>query len=227
MSKLFDSIGHAITSTAAVIFVLLMVICGMILFSHTLFLSVFPVSMAPAEKTAATWFMALGWELTVLITSVNTRHLNRNIPGVMAVCSGVIVLFFIQGFDGSAGWLVLMQRWFVAVLMATINWIYADLFYSKWKDRTTSKHDSQRVVQLEAALNDLQQSLVEKKNELDHAQRTANETQSQINELRKYRQRIERELTCPHCHVVHETFGTLHAHKGHCAQNPRHKLITS
>ena len=79
---LFDNIGHAITSLAAVIFVMLMTITGMIFFSHTLFNQVFPTSMSDWEKLVATWLMALGWEFTVLITTCNTRHINKNIPAI-------------------------------------------------------------------------------------------------------------------------------------------------
>src|SRR5690242_14626133 len=113
IERVFDIIGEGITSLGAVIFVMFMTITGMIFFSHTLFSHVFPTTMEPWEKLAATWLMALGWEFTVLITTCNTRHINKYIPVIMALCSGIIVLFFIQAFDNNKTMLEISQRWFV------------------------------------------------------------------------------------------------------------------
>jgi hypothetical protein len=225
MTRIFDSLGKAITSLAAVIFVMLMTIAGMILFSHTLFLDLLPAGMATWEKIVATWVIACSWELTVLITTVNTKHLNKNVPAVMAVCSGIIVLFFIQGFDGSVGWLIIVQRWFVSILVATINWIYADLFWAKWCEFHDTRYAHKRVDELQEINDALNRALIEKTKALDELQRSVNETAQCVNELKKFKAKIERELTCPHCKVIHENFGTLHAHKRHCSDNPINKDV--
>ena len=216
LNKIFDAIGRAITSPAAVIFVMLMTITGMILFSHTLFSQIFPADMDSFEKKSATWFLALGWEFTVLITTCNTKHINRNIPAIMAICSGIIVLFFIQAFDTSQYWLVIVQRVFVGVLAATINYIYADLFYAKWKER-------KELIELPILVNELRPQLNDKEKELNQLQsewgdtwKTFTELQREVNELRSLQKRVQSELTCPHCNVIQTSYGTLHAHKGHC-----------
>lgn len=220
MKALFDHIGRAITSLAAVIFVMLMTITGMILFSHTLFATVFPAGMEHTEKIAATWFMALGWEFTVLITTCNVKHIHKNIPVVMAVCSGVIVLFFIQAFDGYQTPLVLTQRWFVGILAATINYIYAELFYKKWSERNN-------FIELPLKVNELQSKVDQLKWLVNDQQRTIHESelafidsQERLKELQRFKKQIESELTCKHCGVIQSNFGTLHAHKGHCVKNP-------
>jgi hypothetical protein len=220
---LFDYIGHAITSLAAVIFVMLMTITGMILFSHTLFSEVFPVGMAYWEKIAATWFMALGWEFTVLLTTCNTRHINKHIPAVMAICSGIIVLFFIQAFDGEQTTLTLVQRWFVGVLAATINYIYAELFYKKWKERNDVIEFPIRVNELQSRVDELQRQLNERESTVNDVRSQLNQNNTELNDLLRFKKTIDAELTCPHCKVVHDRFGTLHAHKGHCSSNPRNK----
>src|SRR5882724_7938941 len=99
MNQFFERIGNAITSMAAIIFVLVMTIIAMIFFSHTLFYEIFPPEMAGWEKSIATWTLACAWELTVLVTTVNTNLINRKIPIIMAICSGFIILLFIHGFD--------------------------------------------------------------------------------------------------------------------------------
>ena len=134
--------------------VMLATLIGMVLFSHTLFLSVFPPSMATWERMLATWFMAIGWEATVLITTVNTRHLNKNIPWIMAICSGLIVLFFIQAFDTTQPWLTIAQRWLVGSLAAAINYIYADLFYAKWNERTELIERPMKLTDLQSRVDE-------------------------------------------------------------------------
>jgi hypothetical protein len=230
IEQLFDNIGRAITSLAAVIFVMLMTISGMIFFSHTLFIQVFPANMQPWEKILATWLMALGWEFTVLITTCNTRHINKNIPIVMAVASGIIVLFFIQAFDASQPWLTIAQRWFVGILAATINYIYAELFYAKWQERNHSQalpkqlHERERQVnELERALHELHASMDEHHRSLHQAETNLDQTQKELHQLKAYKQQVERELTCPHCKVVQESYGTLQAHKGHCTMNEKRR----
>lgn len=208
----FDSIAQSITSMAAVVFVMIMTISGMVFFSHTLFLSVFPPSMSSWERIAATWFMALAWEATVLITTVNTKHLHKHIPAVMALCSGVIVLFFIQAFDQSQSLLVIIQRWFVGTIAATINYIYADLFYAKWLERRGLIEAPMKVIELQSTVNDLQRAL-------DQAQ----SKQKTFDELQRFRDQVKKELVCPHCKFEQSSYGTLHSHKGHCLENPRSK----
>lgn len=221
LNKIFDSIGRAITSLAAVIFVMLMTITGMILFSHTLFAKIFPDGMSSWEKISATWFMALGWEFTVLITTCNTKHINRHVPAIMAICSGIIVLFFIQAFDGNQQPLILAQRWFVGILAATINYIYADLFYAKWKERKEFIDFPAQVDKLQAQLIDTGHKFSELQSEHNDQSRKLNETQRELIDLRSMKKRIESELTCPHCNVIQSSYGTLIAHKGHCKQKKK------
>lgn len=223
---LFDNIGHAITSLAAVIFVMLMTITGMIFFSHTLFNQVFPTSMTDWEKLVATWLMALGWEFTVLITTCNTRHINKNIPGIMAVASGVIVLFFIQAFDDTQTWLTIAQRWFVGVLAATINYIYAELFYAKWKERNELNELPAKITWYEREVTTLQSRLEQTRSELNLYKSGMDEVSTKLVELDRYKQKVERELTCPHCKQKFETYGSLHAHKGYCTENPKSRTKT-
>jgi hypothetical protein len=223
LNKIFDAIGRAITSLAAVIFVMLMTITGMILFSHTLFAQIFPAGMNTWEKISATWFMALGWEFTVLITTCNTKHINRHVPAIMAICSGIIVLFFIQAFDGAQPPLILAQRWFVGILAATINYIYADLFYAKWKERKD-------LIELPIQVNDLQAKLIERERILNLLQSEYNEVVSKLTiaqrdllQLQRYKQNADAELICPYCNVAQANAGSLRAHKGHCSAKQKNK----
>lgn len=221
IETLFDTIGQAITSLGAVIFVMLMTITGMIFFSHTLFTDVFPATMALWEKMTAAWFMALGWEFTVLITTCNTKHIHPRIPVIMAICSGLILLFFIQAFDDTQSWLTISQRWFVGVLVAAINYIYAELFYAKWQERNNAQQWPLKLIELESTVNELQRSLNESQSALNESQSIMDEKTKSLNELQRFKAKITEELRCPHCEVIQTSYGTLHAHKGHCLSNPK------
>lgn len=220
LQTLFDTIGRAITSLAAVIFTHLMIITAMIFFSHTLFMDVFPTSMDLWERITATWLMALGWEFTVLITTVNTRHINKHIPMVMAIASGFIVLFFIQAFDFSQSPLIVAQRWFVGVLAATINYIYSELFVAKWQERMAQQAMPQQLVQNKTTIDELQRKLNDTQTALEQAQRALNERERKLHDLERLQQQVDAELTCEHCKVRQASYGALRAHKGHCKSNP-------
>lgn len=210
--NLFERMGRAITSLSAVILVMLMVITAMVFFSHTLFSQALPATMSEWEKISAAWALAFGWELTVLVTTCNVKHLHPRIPLIMAICSGLILLYFIQAFDSSQSWLILTQRWFVGLLVAAINYIYADLFYRKWLEFIAYKEAPFKLVELQSTVIQLESTV----NELQSKQK-------ELNELQRFRNQVIKELTCPHCKTQQGSYGSLHAHKGHCSENPRNK----
>jgi hypothetical protein len=212
MTKTFEKLGHAITSLGAVIFVMLMVITAMVFFSHTLFTEALPATMSEWEKIGAAWALAFGWEFTVLVTTCNVKHLHPRTPVAMAIASGLILLYFIQAFDTSQSVLIISQRWFVGLLVAAINYIYADLFYRKWLEFIAKQGEPMKLIELQSKVNELQSKVIQAQSEREL-----------FNELKQYRARIERELTCPHCKTLQQSYGTLHAHKGYCIHNPKRK----
>lgn len=220
MNKLFEHIGNMITSMAAVIFVLVMTILGLITFTHTLFNEVLPITMTGWERELASWLLALGWEFTLLITTCNTQHLNRKIPAFVAIASGVIVLFFIHAFDAGQSDIELYKRWFIGLLISAINYIFTELFYSKWKELQTNKILSARVNELETSLMAKVNELTEATTELNQSKQTIDKLTIQINELEEYKKREIGKLTCPHCQQVYETIYKLTSHKGICSSNP-------
>jgi uncharacterized membrane protein len=220
MNKLFEHIGNLITSMSAVILVLVMTILGLITFTHTLFNEVLPVTMTGWERELASWLLALGWEFTLLITTCNTQHLNRKIPAFVAIASGVIVLFFIHAFDAGQPDIELYKRWFIGLLISAINYIFTELFYSKWKELQTNKSLSARVGDLEISLTAKVNELTEATTELDQSNQTIEKLTKQLTELSEYKRREIEKVTCPHCLQVFETIYKLTSHKGACLSNP-------
>ena len=189
--------GNMITSVAAVIFLLVITILGLITFTHTLFNEVLPITMTGWERELASWLLALGWEFTLLITTCNTQHLNRKIPAFVAIASGVIVLFFIHAFDAGQPDIELYKRWFIGLLISAINYIFTELFYSKWKELQLNKSLAAKVSELETNLIAKSNELINTTTELDHSKQTIDKLTIQVTELEKYKKREMEKLTCP------------------------------
>jgi ABC-type transport system involved in cytochrome bd biosynthesis fused ATPase/permease subunit len=139
---------------------------------------------------------------------------------IMAIASGFIVLFFIQAFDLSQPMLIVAQRWFVGVLAATINYIYAELFFAKWQERTAQQAMPMQLVQNKSTIDQLQQTVNETQAALEQAQRGMNERERRLQELERFKKTVDAELTCQHCNTQQTSYGALRAHKGHCKNNP-------
>lgn len=227
MNKLFEHIGFAITSMAAVIFVLVLTLLGLLTFTHTLFNEVLPPTITGWERSAASWLLALGWEFTLLICTSNTQFLNKRIPVIVAIASGIIVLFFIQAFDIDQPFIELSKRWFIGTLVATINYIYTELFYAKWKELQHSKDLSLKVSNLESEVTTRTVELGDANNQLSKSKADIERLTAYVAELENFKRKEVEKLTCPYCKIAHDTIYRLGSHKGICQNNPKKGLKKS
>jgi len=218
MNKFFERIGNAITSMAAIIFVLVMTIIAMIFFSHTLFYETFPLEMTTWEKSTATWALACAWELTVLITTVNTQFISKKIPFAMAVCSGVIIMMFIHGFDEGLSPLEYFKRWFIGILVATINIVFAELFYKKWKENVQTKEVTVQLKTLETDYQKRTTELSQAKTELSNSKALIEQLTDKVKELELFREQELQKLTCSNCKQTFESVYKLASHKAQCGK---------
>jgi uncharacterized coiled-coil protein SlyX len=227
MNKLFERIGFAITSMAAVIFVLVLTLLGLLTFTHTLFNEVLPQTITGFERSFASWMLALGWEFTLLISTCNTQFLNKRIPMIVAIASGVIVLFFIQAFAIDQPLIELSKRWFIGVLVATINYIYTELFYAKWKELQLNKSLTIQVNELESKIATQTKELTESNTQLTNAKTDVERLIDYVAELETFKKQELDRLKCPYCHTQMETIYKLTSHKGICQHNPKKELKQS
>jgi len=226
MNQIFDRIGYAITSMAAVIFVLMMTIIAMIFFSHTLFYEIFPPEMAEWEKSIATWTLAFAWELTVLITTCNTQFIHKRIPFAMAICSGFIILLFIHGFDTNLSGLEYFKKWFIGLLVATINIVFSGLFYAKWSEAKTQKKLGDQFAELKSICNTQQLELTKLKSELYRSKTDFDQLFAYTEELEAFKSKETQKLTCPHCKNIFNNVYQLTSHKGQCESQPKQEKAT-
>lgn len=221
MNKLFEQIGFAITSMAAVIFVLVLTLLGLLTFTHTLFNEVLPQTITGFERSFASWMLALGWEFTLLISTCNTQFLNKRIPMIVAIASGVIVLFFIQAFSFDLPNIELMKRWFIGLLVATINFIYTELFYAKWQELHRNSDLNDRLHDLEQAVNTHVSEVKLLQDQLRKADSDVERLAGYVAELEEFKQKEIDKLKCPYCNSKMESVYKLASHKGICSHNPK------
>ena len=217
----FDRVASGITSLGAVLCAMLFMIVGSLFFSHTLFIHIFPDTMSTWEKLASGWFMAIGWEFTVLIATVNPRHVPPVIAKILALCSGVIVLFFIDAFATDITTATTVQRLFVGALVSVVNYIYVHLFSKKWNERIYTQTLPAINEQLESRVRHLEAELKQVGARVEQRESELKQTGAKLEELEAYKRRTDDDLTCPYCRQVQKTRGSLVTHKGHCSHNPK------
>jgi len=221
MNKFFEQIGFAITSMAAVIFVLILTLLGLLMFTHTLFYEVLPPSITGWERYAASWMLALGWEFTLLITTCNTQFLNRRIPVIAAIASGIIVLFFIEAFEFNQPPIELLKKWFIGILVATINFIYTELFYAKWSRLQTHRNLEDRISELEVQGMDKDKTILEVNEQLQKARADVEMLTEYSTELETFKKKELGARTCSFCGKILPTLYHLASHRTNCERNPK------
>lgn len=165
LANLFEDIGEGITSVYFIIAVMGLVILSGCFLSHVLFYRSFPLDMSVWEKHIASWTLGIAWECTLLIAATNRNHLDsEHFVKVFAICSGVLLLFFIDAFNTSfvLNWVASVQKYFSALLIGFINYTYSELFFRKWKEHKTKSDYNQYEKLLkdsEETINILKQQL--------------------------------------------------------------------
>jgi len=221
MNKLFEQIGLAITSMAAVIFVLILTLLGLIMFTHTLFYDVLPQTITGWERQLASWTLALAWEFTLLCTTVNTQFLNRKIPVLAAIASGITVLFFIEAFAFDQPLTELLQRWFTGFLITFVNLTFTELFFAKWQDIHRTQDLSSKILELEQVINYKTTELKETQDRLTKADSEIARLGDYVAELEFFKKKEIDKVTCSFCKQVFSSVYVLASHRTTCNLNPK------
>jgi hypothetical protein len=189
LERIFDATGKLLTSLPATVTVMLILIAGMIFHSQTLFYRSYPADMADWEKVVASWFVAIGFEFTVLLTTANADKLpgirigpergpdqptrRVPIPAVFAVMTALIVWFFLEGHDFEVPAHLILTRALIAVIFAYANLTYAHLFVRHWNARknfySDRSHLTKKIAELTSRVDHLTKQkgdLIKRNNEL-------------------------------------------------------------
>jgi len=145
----------------------------------------------------------------------------------MAICSGFIILLFIHGFDAELSGLEYFKRWFIGILVATINIVFSGLFYSKWCEAKKQKSLEEKLKELGLVYGNQNNELTKIKVALDKSKTDFNQLFICTEELESFKAKEIQKLTCPYCQVVHENIYQLTSHKGRCQMNVKEELQLS
>lgn len=222
MNPIIEKIANLITSLGTVIFVLLMTVIAMIFVGHGLYYQVFLKNMAPWQADVAAWVLSFGVETTVLVITCNVKYFSsRQLPVFFAICSGFIVLFFIQAFDMNQSAIDLAIRWFIGLLVAGVNYVYSELFVKKYNDekyktdllgeiKILNQKNSESNLELESVKNDLERSKQDVERLVDY-----------VAELEVFKKKELDKVTCSFCHQVFKSVYHLASHRTNCEMNPK------
>jgi hypothetical protein len=221
MNKIVTQVAEVITSLGTVIFVLLMTVIAMIFVGHGLYYQVFIQCMSPWQAEMASWVLSFGIETTVLVITCNVKYFSSNrLPVFFAICSGFIVLFFINAFDFTQPTLDIAIRWFIGILVSGVNFVYAELFVKKYQE-------SQKAVDLLSQIEILRiendvcnNDLNVVKSDLARAEQEMKKLAEYVAELEMFRKNEIDRLTCSHCAKVFSTIYHLNSHRSGCEKNP-------
>lgn len=222
MNKIVKQTADVITSLGTVIFVLLMTVIAMIFVGHGLYYQVFIKCMSPWQAEIASWVLSFGIESTVLIITCNVRYFTGKwLPAFFAVCSGFIVLFFINAFDFTQNQLDLAIRWFMGLLVSGVNYVYCELFVKKLGDMTTINDLLNQIELLKQQSIECNHELTNKKAELTKAKQDVERLVDYVAELEAFKQKEMDKVTCKFCNTAYPTIYHLNSHIRNCDSNPR------
>lgn len=222
MNRIVTQIADVITSLGTVIFVLLMTVIAMIFVGHGLYYQVFIKCMPPWQAEIAAWVLSFGVETTVLVITCNVKYFSsRQLPVFFALCSGFIVLFFINAFDFSQPSLDLAVRWFMGLLVSGLNYVYSELFVKKFND-TLFTQDLQNQIKVVSQENsDYNQQLIVANTELAKAKLDIERLVDYVAELEEFKKKEMDKVTCKFCKTVFPTIFHLNSHMRNCDSNPK------
>lgn len=222
MNKFVTQIADVITSLGTVIFVLLMTVIAMIFVGHGLYYQVFIKCMPAWQAEIAAWVLSFGVETTVLVITCNVKYFSsRQLPVFFALCSGFIVLFFINAFDFSQPSLDLAVRWFMGLLVSGLNYVYSELFVKKFNDTLFAQDLQNQIELVTQQSSDYNRQLIAANVELAKAKLDVERLVDYVAELEVFRKKEMDKVTCKFCKTVFPTIFHLNSHMRNCDSNPR------
>ncbi|HCW07524.1 MAG TPA: hypothetical protein DGG95_09200 [Cytophagales bacterium] len=203
-----------------VIFVLLMTVVTMLFVGHGLYYQVFVKCMSPWQADMAAWILSCGIETTVLVITANVKYFSsKQLPIFFAICSGFIVLFFIDAFNTTQPILDIAVRWFIGAMVCGLNYVYSELFVKKFNDELQATDMIKQIETLKQENEEYNRTISLIKSELSVAKEDSVKLLNQLVELEEFKRREIEKVTCK-CGQVFTSIYKLAAHKATCSSNP-------
>jgi chromosome segregation ATPase len=104
-------------------------------------------------------------------------------------------------------------------LVATINFIYTELFYAKWKELHRTKDLNARITELEQVVDTKTTELMTTQYRFTKTNQEVEELVGYVAELEAFKKKEVDRLTCSHCAKVFTTIYHLNSHRNNCEKN--------
>jgi len=220
-----EAVAKFLTSLKAVLIPMLMLQGALIIDAGILVYRAFP-AMPEAFKLVASALLGFALAFPLLLSSVNSYILKEvkilwwsiSFPMIFAGFTVFMSLLFFGAFDPQPTWTNsnYILVYFLSVFFGLIEYLYADLFVKKNKQRIRDIGLEEGFAELQKAHSDLKlnhHALKESHSELQKAHSDLNKSHAKLMEL----------LTCQHCR---DTFDKVHQKKRHeakCMDNPKNQ----
>lgn len=133
-----QKIAGYLTSFSAVLTGLLLLLGFMIFETQSLFERILPMSSWKA--TMASILIAIVYEFSILIFTVNADKISKRIPIVLSVISFLFNLWFWEVWTGEM--IIRIMKIVVSGVLAYLNYAYCELFFSLYIQRNPRVHFS-------------------------------------------------------------------------------------
>jgi len=140
----FDKAGNFLTSFAAVFLGLILLIGFLIFETQTLFERILPMNSWKA--TVASALIAIVYEFTILLFTVNSNRISKSVPIILSAVSFIFHAWFWEIWEGGP-WICFFKT-VVSIVLAYLNYAYSELFFQVWTDRIAIQQNAVRIKEL-------------------------------------------------------------------------------
>lgn len=178
-------IGKYFNSVGIVIFFVGIYTIGLTEATATLLWDSF-AHMHPIPRIISSILMAAVIDGFMLVITVNMylmkdRFGNHILPIVFGIFSTVMTLFFLEAFDVEQETITMCKKWFLSIVIGTINYLLNEIFIKKWEEHIANENEENRLLEENEKLKERMAELAKELEAFDHRVITL---QSQVDHFR-------------------------------------------
>jgi hypothetical protein len=155
--------------------------------TQTLYFHAYPQHLEGWPRYAASWFMALAFELTATIVTVNEKHDSSKNKTIVFACSSVIMtaLFLLDvQYDAQFQKIkILITQVFLSCVSGYMVYVYAELFTQKAREKIIELNFEAELNSLQSKINQLHDELSIEKGKVKNNQQELTEAHLQLTRL--------------------------------------------
>lgn len=158
--------------------------------TQTLYFHAYPQHLEGWARLAASWFMALAFELTATIVTVNEKHNSTKSKTIAFAWASVIMtaLFLLDvQYDAQFQKIkIMITQVFLSCVSGYMVYVYADLFTQKAREKMVELNLEAELNSLQSKLNQLNYELNHEKGKVHHNELQLEQVHLQISRLQEH-----------------------------------------